>query len=122
MSTTTNQVTERPVRDLLIRARDIVSRGWAQHVSARDAQGEPASWCSPHARCFCISGAVARACDEGAESVAAWRAPYAVVVGKLTDVLRQRGVQSSVQSFNDAPEQTIKEVLQLFDVAIAEAA
>jgi len=109
-------------RDLLLRAREILAGGWTQDVSARNAIGEPVSWSAPSARCFCASGALARACDDPNASPAAWRAPYAVAFARLTDVLRKRGAQSSVQKFNDAPERSIADVLALFDAAIEECA
>lgn len=99
-------------------ARELVDHGWAQGSSATTIDQQPVSWSSPAARCFCIGGAVARASDEP-DDVAGWMKHYGPAIASLTHVLKNRGSHSSVQRFNDAPERTIHEVLELFDATIA---
>lgn len=92
-------------RDILIRARALVARGWTQRTNARDETGRPTDPRGPDAVCWCLSGAVHRVAPDAARHAyqllcKALDSPWAV-------------------DWNDTPGRTQAEVLELFDRAIA---
>ena len=91
-------------KELLIAARAKIAQGWCQGMDAADAQGNPVDWSSRKARQWCISGAMANACDgfhEGARAA-------------LLSAAKAR----SLVRWNDAQGRTQAQVLKLFDKAI----
>lgn len=89
------------VRAVLLRAAEIVEKpgAWTQGAYAKTAEGLVTSSQSPDATCWCMVGAVMRACDGDAKlESGCW---YAIL-----------GVLGSgcVPDFNDAPGRTASEV------------
>ena len=96
------------VIDALVRARELVERGWCQGWFARDADGVEVSFASQSACRFCAIGAIRRVADipDGNNGIGLlFRA------GGLTAL--------DLAAWNDAPERTQADVLALYDAAIA---
>lgn len=93
----------------LRRARMLVAAGWAQRVFATDKRGEPVACDGPRARGFSLCGALVRTSDSIDEFAAAWCALQRFMANGV-----------SPETWQDAPERTLAEVLRLVDQATAE--
>lgn len=93
------------LRDL----RDLLEppQNWIKGAYARDEHGFLAGSTHPLATCWCLSGAVTRV------------APSHQVVARIYRLLARRGFVS-LPEFNDHPDTTHSDVLELLDEAIAE--
>ena len=94
MSTTTDDAT------ILVRAAEIVEKGWCQGATARDAKGVSVATDDPRATRWCLIGAIAKAEYE----LKGW-----VKVGGHTACEQACG-GSGLTSFNDAPGRTAAQV------------
>lgn len=101
------------VHDVLVRARQIISRpeAWTQRALARDKDSNPVPVSSDLAVCFCSYGADQKAASElNAGLRICAEADYAL----------QRAAGMGVATFNDSGSHA--EVLAVFDKAIEETA
>lgn len=83
---------------------------WIKGMGAHSASGMPVSIFGPDAVSFSIVGAYARSCGRGNVD-----REYAVICALRAAM----GVDELMYLWNDAPERTHAEVLELFDKAIA---
>ena len=90
-------------KEALIAARALVEKGWCQAADARDAGGLECASRDAEAACWCLSGAIHRACDGLAEDDA-----WDVLASLVGDPVE----------WNDTPGRSKEEVLALFDKAI----
>lgn len=99
-------------KEILIAARQLVEKPerWTQGVFARDLNGRPVDLLGPHAKCFCISGAVGRVVKR---DHAKW--------DQILELLAKTARRRNIVRFNDANKRTHAEVLAAFDRAIAAA-
>jgi hypothetical protein len=116
------------VRTVLVEARDLLRTGWTQRAPARDDAGVETSATDARSTCWCVLGAVyavtmrmeralgldpfrlfpAGRCDPWA--TARWRA-----ISSL-----ESHIDVSIVVFNDAPDRTQEQVIDLFDRTIAD--
>lgn len=99
-------------KEILIEARKLIERpeNWTQHVFARDENGKAVSMFKDSAKCFCMSGAVGRACNN---DTAAW--------DRALDLLKLKVRRSSIAIYNDDPKRKHSDVIKAFDRAIEAA-
>lgn len=90
-------------RQILIEARNLIAQGWCQGALARDADNFEVLPTNYSARLWCVAGAV----DAVAQNVFAAQNVFNTLLETL-------GV-NSISVWNDAPERTKVEVLELFD-------
>ena len=92
-------------RSVLLAAADLVEPygRWTRHELARDADGRSAAPTGPHARCWCVAGALQAVCG-GAASGAYQDA--------MEWLMRAAGL-TNVSGWNDAPGRTSAEVVAL---------
>lgn len=99
------------VLDVLKKARSYVERGWISRAMARDSAGELVHPCDPYATCWCLSGAIRAA--QGQKLI-----PQVEI--EITKLLREvGGFNKPVYQWNDDPDRTKYEVLELLDRALA---
>lgn len=56
------------IQEIFKNTRNLVAKGWTQGTYARDANGNPSKTLDdPEAVCFCISGAMSRACFDAVD-------------------------------------------------------
>lgn len=103
-----------PVKELLIRARGRIEKGWCQGAYAKNADGDGVGATDPDATSFCIRGAIL-AVGPLDYSV---RSPAYGLLENVVDRISQSPCDS-LAGYNDAPERTQAEVLAVFDAAIA---
>lgn len=96
-------------KEVLIKAKQLVEKGWTRNVLARNAAGEPVFSNSPEACAFCVAGAIEHA--QGDDPDAGMEA-FAVMHDSLGNV--------SITDFNDAATTTHADILAAFDRAIQE--
>jgi hypothetical protein len=96
-------------KQILVEARELIARGWAQKHLATDAFGRKVLPWEPAAECWCSYGAIAFAVGDG------------VGIASACAELRSAIGHGDIVPWNDAPERTQAEVLAAFDRAIAEA-
>lgn len=95
----------------LKKAREYVEKGWIQKAIARNQSGERVDYIDEEATCFCLEGAIRRACkllyitDYGFFSIAG-------------DFREELGNFYSIHRWNDYPERTKEEVLYTVDKVI----
>ena len=95
------------MKEVLLRAREYIKRGWCQGAHARDAFGNSVLITSPECRFVCLEGALYLGCCDESE-------PYSetkLQVQKLFDM-------GHIGTWNDAPGRTQEEVLTLLDDTI----
>ena len=99
--------------DWLRAAKDLISKpeAWTQHTNARDAQGKKIASRNPAAVCFCGFGALIRV------------EPEKTVRRDQTYFYLNRMVPGCLDyvEWQDAPERTHDEVMNVFSRAIAQA-
>lgn len=100
---------DQELRDLLVRARELIAQGWCQADLATNSRGTACDYRSPNAARFCVVGALLRAS----------RPDGRILHQRAIDHLRAVLGISPIR-FNDLPTATQGDVLQLFDDAIAE--
>ena len=88
--------------------------GWAQHADARDAQGCEVAIDSPTAVAWCAVSAIRAVAGTHDLSFAALRAVARHIRPRDTD-----RVAAVIIYWNDTPDRTLKDVLAMFDRAIA---
>lgn len=93
-------------------AKGFIVRGWTQGRNARAADGEGVEPASEHAVCWCLHGAVARACTD-LEYPA-----YHEAMKTVENHLEGTGVRPVVTEWNDVAGRTQKEVLDMLDDVI----
>lgn len=97
----------------LLRARELVEKGWTQKAYGRDKTGcDQLSVLSEHCVSFCVTGAAIRAANEAGLALTALSDYLAAALGR-------RGIPPVLERWNDAPERTKEDALQLLDEAIA---
>ena len=106
-------------RQILIRARALIERGWTQKCTARNKAGIPCSVCDDDASAWSISGALDAAKTQmfGLMDSAAFHD----ATQTLRDVIfpQSKGPSHlSLPDWNDTPGRTKDEVLAPFDDAI----
>jgi hypothetical protein len=92
----------------LKKARALIEAGWTQDTWARDAEGEPVWPESEDAVCFCTRGAV--------RAATRWNGPERYAMFELLEGEIPSGM---IAQWQDSPERTKEEVLDLFDTVIA---
>lgn len=109
---------------ILRRARDLVGQGWTQRTGARDANYKVVSFSDESAVCYCALGAIFRAAYEGlTEEVGIQRVLKATDLPQVKEIYNEIAdkVGKWVGVWNDAPDRTQAEVLQVFDEMVFEA-
>ncbi len=107
----------RAVERLLVEARRLIAQGWTQGTYARDRDGLGINYEQEFAVSFCTFGAIYRAREDA--KVRADGMILEVVIKQLVDCLPGRS--RDLVAFNDYPDRTQDEVLELFDCAIKQA-
>lgn len=101
---------------MLIYARDLIKAGWTKGSSARTRTGKEVSSNSKEAARFCMLGAVNKASVIGCDTATRGFVVYI----DLCNILRRFVPNSnSLHKFNDQNTTTKKDVLLVFDQAIA---
>jgi hypothetical protein len=105
---------------IIRRARQRIRRGWTQNAYARDRDGVTVDSNSPEASCWCVMGALG-------EDVADFFAQPDVVVSvycrlhrlcEVSDIAEENTITfGSLSDWNDYPDRTKKEVLEVFKKA-----
>lgn len=102
------------VSSILIAAKAVLEGGWCQHACARDEAGIPVGTTDLAARTFCVMGALLTL-----------RLPHkeeSLAIVRLHATARKLdSAYTSAALYNDTPERTHADVLNLYDVAIADA-
>lgn len=96
-------------------ARALLARGWTQNVCARNEKGEGVGSRAPEAVCWCALGAINAVTSSSFEGAAVRAAVYQAIL----DSVRSRHPFLDLSGWNDRPNRTQEEVLELFDAAIA---
>ena len=94
-------------KEILQEAHSYIEKGWTQKAYARDAGGKPVDAKDPDACSWCAVGALQVANSEQGRLVELWR---------FLDSFIDQPLSSG---FNDHPETTQDDVLNLFEKAIA---
>ena len=95
-------------KEILIKARGFIERGWTQRASARAAEGYPVRSKSPNACEWCASGAIRVVLPNSRNIKEFWDYFSQLVKPHL-----------SLIEFNDDPKTTKEDVLAVFDEGIA---
>lgn len=108
------------VKEVLMKAREFLLRGWTQTHHAVDAEGRPVGVKNPAAVRFCVIGALARAVGREPET-----AHFISVYDRAFSVLAEAvGVPrdwEQVALWNDRFDRTLSEVLGAMDRAVEAA-
>ena len=96
-------------KEVLIRGKERLERGWCRETSARDASGNHSYPESPDAVSFCVFGAMHERED-----------PYASDRARelIRRVLGAKLGDGAIASYNDTPGRTKEEILTLVGKAI----
>lgn len=100
-----------------MRAREIISQGWTQGTYARNKDNEEVFHDSSEAVCFCLEGAIIRSIHENN-----FLNDEKILLYNLQTIIKNN-IQNrkygyyypSTVCWNDKPERTKEEVLNLFD-------
>ncbi len=106
------------ISDKLKQARELLAKGWTQHVSARGPDGYAADALDDRAVCWCIYGAISHVANVNTndEWSLLWKPVQdACIAIGYTD---SPGTKNGPVKFNDAPGRTKEEVLAMLDCAI----
>ena len=82
---------------------EVVEQGWTKRVSARDPNGSMVNPFSPIARCWCAGAAIEYA----------FRDKTTIKYNYINNILLKIGPYHTVVSWNDSPDRTKQEVIQL---------
>jgi hypothetical protein len=94
----------RQASQILLEARDLVSRGWSRGAAARDGEGRPVGPSHPSARSWSLTGAVAAASakvSDGCEGEMEARAP-AMAAAALATAIESDAEDEGLQSLTRA--------------------
>ena len=97
----------------LRQVKDLLNKGWTKEVFARNELGEETRTDNINATCWCIGGAIIKVVPHSLEQ----RSPIWRVVHKA--ILLLGYTSQSITVFNDAPDTTIQQVMEVMDKAIA---
>lgn len=105
------------IKQVLAKTRALIENPgqWTKGSSARDACGTTRNSCSVLAICFCLDGALVRACWEVAQDTFPHRTDWDLYREAEAHVRMTLG--DDPIRFNDDPETTHDEVLELLDKA-----
>jgi hypothetical protein len=93
------------LNNILLKAMDLLEVGWCQHTAAKDGTGQVVSYDYPGACCFCLTGAIARACADFGE-------PVEIVIRDIIPLFKAKLRKSPIK-WQDEPGRTKEEVLAL---------
>lgn len=99
---------KRTTKQVLVKARKLIEKGWCKNVDARNAKGESVSTKSSKAVQWCILGALNCVTTDFDDYY------------KAEDLL-YHCAQMPLSMWNDLPQRIKEEVLRLFDEAIERA-
>lgn len=101
---------------LLKGAREaLVNKGWCQRATARDCNGDVVYPLAHTATAFCAIGAIHYAGGRGFD----WYSKNAILSRRfLGQAIAARTSSEIIEDYNDAPERTKEEVIEVFDAAI----
>lgn len=94
------------VRQVLLRAAELVGRGWCQGTYALDAEGRQVDPTQPEAVAWCVAGAMIRAAFELAPNIADAQSLYSEAYARFI------GQAGSVATWNDRRGRTKDEVIE----------
>lgn len=108
--------------DLLRHAKAIIAdpHHWTKGTYAKDKYGSEISYGATTATCFCASGAVRRAAQDGEYHTDIREVAFQLLRSATKRVLR-KGRSAPVPEFNDANHRTHDQVMRMFDYAIKAA-
>lgn len=111
-------MTAKWAKEVLIKARELVSKGWTQGRFAANKKDETVNYGADDAVCFCASGAIYRAAKttrgEGYSEVG--------TIYEAHRFLRESTLYNGeVPAWNDAAGRRQREVVRAFSVAIEKA-
>lgn len=86
-----------------MKASEYVRKGWTQGEYARNSDGKYVLWSDPTAVCWCLDGALMAAYPG---------VGYSLAINKLRDV-----APFNIIVWNDAPDRTKQEVIELLERA-----
>ena len=94
-------------KEVLVKARGLIVKGWCQGVEARDKNGNEVHVNSPEACSWCAVGAIKAAASDYGEYI--------------NSLLKVKGVALciTIPSWNDQDNQTKAEILSVFDDTIS---
>lgn len=99
-------------KNLLLRGRERIQRGWCQGSFAEDEGGDPTDPQSDKACAFCIRGAMAY-------PPAFYTEALYMAYRLLEDAaFEYTGKRQAIVSFNDHPGRTVEDILAVFDIAL----
>ena len=102
------------VDQALDRTLEFLQRGWTKDTAARTATGEECNSTDPRATCWCVTGAVSAATYGGGRDEAEADRLYSAATRRIRAVLDGRGHRNrAIVDYNDAPERTLLQVLDL---------
>jgi hypothetical protein len=99
------------IRDVLVRSRALIAKGWTQAAAARDANGRECAAFAAEAISWCAAGAICCCIRPGGASYNA----VAAAMGFSSAI----AAPDSLPVFNDRQTTTQQDVLDAFDRAIA---
>ena len=99
----------------LLKARDLIENGWTKGAMARKENREFCSETNRNAVCFCASGAIRRVtrCEENRRKL------FDLLAEQLPQSSSMFGSESQVIDYNDDDNRRKKQIVRLFDKAIA---
>ena len=106
-------------KEILVKVRGLIERGWTQNASARNANGDRVAPTSRHACKWCATGALYAIY----ETIPNWRDdPKTDETSDLVRAAlpkRSNDFHKTIIGFNDADNTTQADILAVFDEAIA---
>lgn len=113
---------------VLREARKLIQQGWCQGSAARNTRGDPVNVRAPSAVCWCATGSVTKVINDGniGTSLNDTRS-YAhlsdAVCARLSAAILAGAMLSyPIIQYNDHPSTTQKDIIEMFDRAIEQAA
>ena len=92
-------------KEVLVKARGLIEKGWTQKVGSRDIDGNVVFAKDSRASSWCASGAI-------------WAVlPEDVLYSDYTDLLTRQAL-CDITQFNDDPNTTKNDILEIYDKAI----
>ena len=103
-------------KQILVKARALIERGWTQNTAARNADGDHVAATSRHACRWCATGALYVVY----ESIPEWREDPKPAEARdlVRAAIPNRNDYETIVGFNDADNTTQADVLAVFDKAI----
>lgn len=106
------------VKEVLVRARGLIEKGWTQRAFARTEEGVAVVTLDEKATCFCAIGAIRRAAYELDGSKTASVAAENIVGEAILTVECLLPVGFDLPEFNDHRYTKQRNILDLFDNAV----